>query len=198
MMNKRILMVALGVLIFFAVAIVGWYLASPLVFDTVVDEGFPFEVSGAGQVDPRASGDNGASNGPLIMTSAGQEAPVGGLTIPDSSDWLEIASGSFSGADSFHQGSGRVSGYEQGDERVLRLVDFSVTNGPDLHLILTKHPAPADRSDVGEDYLDLGSLKGNQGNQNYEIPEGVDLSEYNGVVIYCLPFHVVFATATLT
>jgi hypothetical protein len=63
---------------------------------------------------------------------------------------------------------------------------------------LTKHPAPADRSDVGEDYLDLGSLKGNQGNQNYEIPEGVDLSEYNGVVIYCLPFHVVFATATLT
>ena len=39
---------------------------------------------------------------------------------------------------------------------------------------------------------------GNLGNQNYEIPAGVDLSEYQGVVIYCVPFHVVFATATLS
>jgi hypothetical protein len=66
-----------------------------------------------------------------------------------------------------------------------------------LHVILTKHPAPASRSDVGEDYIDLGSLKGNQGNQNYEIPVGTDLSQYQSVVIYCVPFHVVFATATL-
>lgn len=47
-------------------------------------------------------------------------------------------------------------------------------------------------------FLDLGELKGNVGSQNYEIPAGTDLSIYNSVVIYCQPFHVVFATATLT
>ncbi len=53
------------------------------------------------------------------------------------------------------------------------------------------------RAEVGSDYVDLGSLKGNMGNQNYEIPTDLDLSDYQGVVIYCMPFHVVFATASL-
>ncbi len=66
-----------------------------------------------------------------------------------------------------------------------------------LHVILTENPAPRSRADVGETYIDLGSLKGNIGNQNYEIPADVDLSTYKGVVIYCMPFHVVFATASL-
>ncbi|UCG26550.1 MAG: DM13 domain-containing protein [Chloroflexota bacterium] len=112
-------------------------------------------------------------------------------------EWTAVARGEFVGADSFHQGSGSAIIYQQGDQRVLRFEEFSVTNGPDLHVILTKHPSPTSREDVGEDYIDLGSLKGNMGNQNYEIPAGIDLSEYQGVVIYCVPFHVVFATAAL-
>jgi hypothetical protein len=40
-------------------------------------------------------------------------------------------------------------------------------------------------------------LKGNIGSQNYEIPADVDVSQYQSVVIYCMPFHVVFSTATL-
>ena len=51
--------------------------------------------------------------------------------------------------------------------------------------------------DLMAGYLDLGPLKGNRGNQNYEIPADVDLSEYGSVVIYCQPFHVIFATAPL-
>jgi hypothetical protein len=78
----------------------------------------------------------------------------------------------------------------------LRFEDFSVTNGPDLHVLLAVDPAPASREDLG-DYVDLGSLKGNLGSQNYEIPPGTDLSQFKSVVIYCVPFHVVFATATL-
>ena len=47
-------------------------------------------------------------------------------------------------------------------------------------------------------YVDLGSLKGNRGSQNYDIPPGVDLSSGEwSVVIYCQPFHVIFATAQL-
>ena len=114
-----------------------------------------------------------------------------------SDEWAAVAQGDFTGADRAHQGAGSATVYQQGDQRVLRFEEFSVTNGPDLHVILTKHPAPASRGEVGEDYIDLGSLKGNMGNQNYEIPADVDLSDYQGVVIYCVPFHVVFATATL-
>jgi hypothetical protein len=221
-MNKRVLVVFLGFIAFFSIAVVGWYLAAPLFFDTVVDEGFPFDMPGERQaavgaidtpsgtesslsnntsrrvqVSSRMFKNKGAPDEITNMTGAVNDLPADGGSADNTGDWLEIASGSFVGADSFHQGSGRLALYEDGDERVLRFEDFSVTNGPDLHVILTRHPAPTDRSDIGDDYLDLGSLKGNIGNQNYEIPQGVDLSAYKGVVIYCLPFHVVFATATL-
>jgi hypothetical protein len=127
------------------------------------------------------------------MTDKNMEEPM-----PEApAEWIAVRQGSFVDADSFHTGSGTATIYQQGEEQVLRFEAFTVTNGPDLHVILTKHPAPASRSDVGEDYIDLGSLKGNQGNQNYEIPAGTDLSQYQSVVIYCVPFHVVFATATL-
>jgi hypothetical protein len=101
------------------------------------------------------------------------------------------------GADSFHQGSGQATIYQLPEGgHVLRFEEFDVTNGPDLHVILVKNPSPVSSADVGDDYIDLGSLKGNIGNQNYDIPAGVDLSQYQSVVIYCVPFHVVFATAT--
>lgn len=111
-------------------------------------------------------------------------------------EWLVAGQGRFAGADSFHQGSGQATIFQQGDQRVLRFENFEVTNGPDLHVLLAANPNPTGSSELGE-YIDLGSLKGNIGNQNYEIPADVDLSQYQSVVIYCKPFHVVFATATL-
>ena len=113
------------------------------------------------------------------------------------SELVLIASGQFVGADSFHQGSGSVALYQQGDQFVVRFEDFSVTNGPDLHVILSKHPSPSTQAEVGEDYVDLGQLKGNLGNQNYTVPAGIDASEFQSVVIYCMPFHVVFSIGTL-
>ena len=82
--------------------------------------------------------------------------------------------------------------FQQGDTRILRLEDFMVTNGPDLHVLLVENV----EGDMGN-YIDLGSLKGNIGAQNYEIPADVDLSQFSGVMIYCQPFHVVFSTAPL-
>ena len=73
-----------------------------------------------------------------------------------------------------------------------------MTNGPDLHVILSPSLAPESRDDVHQPgYLDLGSLKGNVGNQNYEIPADADVNSLFRVVIYCSPFHVVFSVATL-
>jgi flagellar basal body-associated protein FliL len=108
-----------------------------------------------------------------------------------------VLQGQFKDADSFHKGSGTGTIYQLPDgSHLLRLEDFTVTNGPDLHVLLASSPSPTGRADLG-DYVDLGSLKGNIGNQNYEIPAGTDLSQFKSVVIYCKPFHVVFSTAAL-
>ena len=109
----------------------------------------------------------------------------------------ELRAGTFRGADDFHRGSGTATIFRTPDDKlVLRLTDFMVTNGPALSVLLSSTPLPASSRDLGE-YIDVGALKGNIGSQNYEIPDGTDLAAYNSVVIYCVPFHVVFATATL-
>ena len=81
---------------------------------------------------------------------------------------------------------------------VLRLENLDVPNGPDLHVILTPHEDAESRDDVHvTGYIYLGKLKGNQGNQNYEIPDAVDVASQGSVVIYCKPFHVIFSVAPL-
>ncbi len=109
----------------------------------------------------------------------------------------EVARGDFVGADNFHKGSGSAVIVRVGPQRVLRFENFQVTNGPDLYVYLAIHPEPRSRQDVAQGYISLGKLKGNIGAQNYEIPVGTDLAKYRSVVIYCQPFHFVFATAAL-
>ena len=78
-------------------------------------------------------------------------------------------------------------------------VGLDVTNGPDLHVILSPLPRPKTRGAVhSEGYVDLGELKGNIGNQNYPIRDDADVSRLRSVVIYCTPFHVIFSVAELT
>jgi hypothetical protein len=80
--------------------------------------------------------------------------------------------------------------------RVLTLTSFEVDNGPDLRVYLVAGPA-RDESEV-DDFEDLGALKGNKGNQQYELPHGLDLKRYTTVVIWCRAFSVNFARAPLT
>jgi hypothetical protein len=79
---------------------------------------------------------------------------------------------------------------------VLTLTGFEVDNGPDLRVYLVAGPA-RDESEV-EDFEDLGALKGNKGDQQYDIPRGVDLGRYSTVVIWCRAFSVNFARAALS
>ena len=132
-----------------------------------------------------------------VMEDAADEAPTNvEEPMPEEAPQV-LVSGEFVDFDDFHQGSGTATVYELEDgSRVLRFEDFEVTNGPDLHVLLVPNEDPGGRDDV-EGYFDLGSLKGNIGDQNYEIPDDVDLSEYGSVVIYCVPFHVLFSVATL-
>ena len=78
---------------------------------------------------------------------------------------------------------------------VLTLTSFEVDNGPDLRVYLVAGPA-RDEGEV-EDFKDLGALKGNKGNQQYDVPPGVDLERYTTVVIWCRAFSVNFARAPL-
>ena len=112
---------------------------------------------------------------------------------------VALASGSFRDADSFHRGSGTATVYLLPDgSHLLRLEDFEVTNGPDLRVLLAEPGDPMSRVELqAGGYTHLAKLKGNIGNQNYEIPADIDLDEQNSVIIYCMPFHVIFSVAPL-
>ena len=109
-----------------------------------------------------------------------------------------VKKGEFAGADSFHKGEGTATIYNLVDgSHVLRLEAFKVTNGPDLHVFLARHADPKERADVtGPGFDDLGALKGNIGDQNYNIPAGVNPAQ-GSIVIYCKPFRVIFSVAPL-
>ena len=85
-----------------------------------------------------------------------------------------------------------------GGKRVLRLTGFETSNGPDAHVLLGKAADATDNDTVkNSGYVDLGSLKGNIGDQNYDVPADVNLSDYNSVTIWCNRFSVNFGTAPL-
>ncbi len=108
-----------------------------------------------------------------------------------------LSEGDFYGADDFHQGSGQAKIYQNPDgSYFLRFENFEVINGPQLHVILGVEANPFNHDTLG-DYLDLGPLKGNIGDQNYLIPAGTNLGEYGSVVIYCVPFRAIFAIAPI-
>ena len=96
-------------------------------------------------------------------------------------------------------------GADEGDEasRVIGLErqGLDTSNGPDLRVWITDAPVIQGRDGwfVFDDgaYVDLGPLKGNQGNQNYALPAGVDLGQLTSVSIWCQRFRVSFGAAAL-
>jgi hypothetical protein len=100
-----------------------------------------------------------------------------------------------------HQTSGRATIYKSADgKRYLRLSDFATSNGPDVLVLLVWADDKALEQEIvkGElDGVELGSLKGNQGNQNYDLPAMADLNKYQAVAIYCKRFHAIFGVAPL-
>ncbi len=110
-----------------------------------------------------------------------------------------LAMGSFIDIDPIHGAVGTATVYElPSGERILRFENFRSKNGPDLHVYLSTEAPTSTFAGLGENEAYLGALKGNVGNQNYEIPADVDLSQYMSVVIYCRPFRVVFSTAAFS
>jgi hypothetical protein len=105
-----------------------------------------------------------------------------------------LGSGSFEPVRHAAQGTAQAIELAQGG-RVVTLTNFDVDNGPDLRVYLVAGPARSE-GDV-DNFVDLGGLKGNRGNQQYEVPAETDLGRYSTVVIWCRAFSVLFARAPL-
>ena len=85
---------------------------------------------------------------------------------------------------------------------MLRLEGLDTSNGPDLKVWITDQkvvdgPSGWPVFDDGR-YVDLGSLKGNKGNQNYVLPAGTRLDGLRSVSIWCDRFNVSFGAAELS
>jgi hypothetical protein len=97
-------------------------------------------------------------------------------------------------------GTARIVRRADGSHR-LEFVGLVTSNGPDLRVWLTDQPVRAGRAgwhvfDDGE-WVELGRLKGNRGDQAYDIPNGVDLDQFSSVSIWCKRFAVSFGAADL-
>ena len=109
----------------------------------------------------------------------------------------QLASGQFhSGA---HETKGMATVFQLADgKKTLRLTNFETSNGPDVHVYLVAAQDAKDNDTVTKtEFVDLGSLKGNIGDQNYELPANADLAKYRAVTIWCKRFSVNFGTAPL-
>ncbi len=109
-----------------------------------------------------------------------------------------IETGTFHGK--VHQTSGRATVYNESGRLVLRLTNFKTSNGPDVHVVLIAAKDAADDANFlksSTQKLELGALKGNEGDQNYNIPAGTDLQRFQTVSIYCERFNANFGAAPL-
>ncbi|MEX2246997.1 MAG: DM13 domain-containing protein [Dehalococcoidia bacterium] len=152
----------------------GWYTLSPLWERSRVDEASPLAAA------------------PLDHTPT-RSATAPAATPPPAAFAPRVTHrGTFSGADDFHFGRGEALLIEtMPGSFTLRFEDFSVRNGPDLFVYLTDHPDSIDGA------INLGDLKATDGNFNYDVPAGADITQYRYAIVWCRQFAVQFASAPI-
>jgi hypothetical protein len=206
-MNKRSIIV---VIIIAAIAIpVGIYTVSPLFINTIVNEPLPTssvsELQKFQEFMSMNSEQERLEKGQQMTTEEKNTilrgaAQTNGNTVNENMTeaaattlgQTSLLMGKFIGVnDGIHNAEGLAKVIRLDDASMfLRLENFKATNGPDLYVYLA-----TDNS--ASDFVNLGRLKGNIGNQNYDIPEGTDFSKYHTVLIWCQAFSVLFGTAEL-
>lgn len=199
--NRKVLipaaLVATAVVAFLAFGVFGIH---TLFIDNEVDEAGPVFASGAGadavvdSTDTLESDDNVESDDgePAPAQDETSDADADTAAVPEAEaqpEIITVVSGDFGPISDRYNVTGVADVLTDGSEqRFLRFENFESTNGPDLSVYL--------RADDGS-FVDLGELKGNIGDQNYEIPADVDLSVFDTVEIWCVRFNTGFGSATL-
>ncbi len=189
------------------IVIVGVSLASPLFYDTEINEPLPVELEKIQQgltfnkfatmndddrllvVDkmPEKVKEMVMVKAETMITTVSEGMDEMKPDSPESSVEI-LKTGSFEGL-AGHYADGTAKIIKVGDLTYLRFENFEVTNGPDLRVYLTSE------GDV-KNGLHLEKLKGSKGDQNYLL-ENIDLQIYDTVIIYCQPFGVYFGEAQL-
>ena len=192
-----------------AVVIVGGVLASPLFYETEVDEPLPMALNNIeeGLTLEKFSNMDDQMRQELVEKIPEkvkdmimkETATITKVVSEEMSEMMDdysgesateiLQAGQFVGL-AGHQAEGIAKIIQVDEQTFLRFENFEVTNGPDLRVYLTQD------GDV-KDGLHLEKLKGSRGNQNYSI-ENIDVNVYNTVVIYCQPFGVYFGQAELS
>ena len=175
-MNKRTAIVTVAGVVIVAA---GWAAFRPelLFVDKTVNESFP----------------GGAATTKVSMSMPATKTASGDATVPTT-----LASGMFHNGAHDTRGDATIFQLPAG-KRVLRLTNFETSNGPDVRVLLIAANDATDDATVKQSApVELAPLKGNIGDQNYDIPASVDLTKYRAVTIWCNRFGVNFGTAPLT
>lgn len=210
MVNRlRLLLVGIGGLI--VIAIFTFPLWQPiLLLEAVVEDvpGLPEDLQPAFRQLPsdqqaayrQMAEQNADMAAQMLQAAVSPDNPVpeAEQEMPQMTNEVVIAEGEFQSEDQLRQVAGKYLLYELPDSRrVLRLEEFRITNGPDLHVVLSRSANPKTGTEVGSDYIDLGLLQGNVGSQNYSVPAEVDLEAYQSIVIFNVSFATVFGSAPM-
>ncbi len=133
----------------------------------------------------------------FVNKTVNEEFPGGAAMASIEKGPMAVTKGNFKGL--AHETKGLASIYQLEDgKRTLRLTEFETSNGPDVHVYLTAAEVEKGSDAIKEvGFVDLGSMKGNKGDQNYDIPADADLNKYKNVTIWCARFGVNFGQAAL-
>jgi hypothetical protein len=133
-------------------------------------------------------------------TAAPTVQPAEDITPAPPAGPVDLLAGTFISHEHTTTGSVRVIEHPDGT-RQLAIEGLETTNGPDVHVWLSAGPVIEGFDGwftaAGYEYVDLGPIKGNLGDQLYDIPAGVDLSVFRTVDLWCVQFSVSFGAAAL-
>lgn len=132
------------------------------------------------------------------------EEPTMAAIDPNPQLVVEALTGNFVRLDAVRSATGTASIFRLSDGRtIVRLQNLEAINGPDMRVLLTAFPSPSTRADLDQTLqyeIDLGELKGNLGNQNYEIVEptfNIDNYAEGSIVLYSTRYEMIFSFAPL-
>ena len=181
-----------------------WYLFRPdaLIISKTVNEPFPDSAQAMSSLAASpAMAHSSMANGSSMMHDSGMAQHSGMMHdsgMAHESEPARLATGQFHS--NAHETKGVATIYRLNDgRRALRLTAFSTSNGPDVRVYLVA-ASDVQKEDAAKraGFVDLGPLKGNIGDQNYDVPAGLDLTKYRAVSIWCRRFSVNFGAAPLT
>ena len=117
----------------------------------------------------------------FVNKTVREEFPGGSATASIEKGPMAVTTGNFKGL--AHETKGLASIYQLADgKRTLRLTEFETSNGPDVHVYLVAAEVEKGNDAVKQaGFIDPGTIKGNIGDQNYDIPADADLNKYRTV-----------------